>query len=88
MHTTNVTAAAEAAKQARITAKAANDAATMELKEAMAFLDTLPFPASATAFADRIGVESWMVDLLYSVLGSIAITGMAGGLIAFSAAAE
>jgi hypothetical protein len=88
MHTTNVTAAAEAVKQARADAKAANDAATMELKEATAALDALPFPASATAVADRIGVEPWVVDLFYSVLGSLAITGMAAGLIAYSAAVE
>jgi hypothetical protein len=86
MHATSVTTAAEAVKQARADAKAANDAAMGELKEAMAALDALPFPASATAVADRIGVEPWVVDLLYSMLGSLAITGLAAGLIAFSVA--
>jgi hypothetical protein len=59
-----------------------------EVRSAMAALNALPPPASATALADRIGFEPWVVDLLYSVLGSIAITGLAAALIAFSVAAE
>jgi hypothetical protein len=57
----------------------------VDLAEAQTALAGLQVPPSATPLADRLGLPAWLVDLIYSALGSMAANGLACGLIAFAA---
>ena len=54
------------------------------IAKAHAALDAAPLPASATPFADRIGVSPWIVDLIKAGFLSLGVNGLAAALIAFA----
>ena len=55
-----------------------------ELEAARVAFAALKAPASATPFADRLGVPAWALDLVVAALGSVAANGLGCGLIAFA----
>ena len=55
-----------------------------EFSVATAELAAMKVPASATPFADRVGVAPWALDLVLAALGSMACNGLAVGLISFA----
>jgi hypothetical protein len=76
----------EAAKEvaaAQADLATARDRAEGELTAARTALANLKAPQSATPLADRLGIPAWIIDLLTSVLGSIAANGLAAGLLIF-----
>lgn len=61
------------------------DSAAAGLNTAREKLAALDLPPSATPLADRSGFEAWMIDLLAAALKSLAMNGLAAGLVAFGA---
>ena len=51
---------------------------------AQAAYEALPADASATPFADRLGLPAWTLDVATAVFGSLGANGLAAGLIAFA----
>ncbi len=64
--------------------RAARERAQQEKTKAQERLAANPLPASASALADRIGVESWKIDVAKAVLLSLAINGLGMGFLAFA----
>lgn len=60
----------------------------VEIEAAKADVAANPQPASATAFADRIGWAPWALDLFMAAMLSFGSNGLAGVLIAYGAASE
>ena len=56
-----------------------------EVNAARAELAANPVPASASPFADRVGINPTSLDLLTAALGAIALNGLAACLIVFGA---
>jgi hypothetical protein len=59
-----------------------------EVEAGKADVTANPLPASATAFADRIGWAPWALDLFMAAMLSFGSNGLAGVLIAYGAASE
>ena len=57
----------------------------LEQRQARAALDNAPFPPSANALADRLGMPAWELDLIGAGLRSFACTALAFGLLFFAA---
>jgi hypothetical protein len=64
--------------------RAARVGAQQEKTKAQALLAANPLPASASALADRIGVEPWKIDIAKAILLSLTINGTAMGFLAFA----
>jgi hypothetical protein len=80
-----VDAAAIEIVQARAELSTGRIAAEGELTTARGALAVLSAPPSPTPLADRLGIPAWLLDLVHSVLGSLAANGLACGLLVFGA---
>ena len=69
---------------ARSEIDAARDGLEARLVAARAALTETKSPVSSTPMQDRTGIPQWLLDLLVSVLGSMAANGLAAGLLAFA----
>jgi hypothetical protein len=76
-------AAAEVAA-ARSEIETARNALELKLAAARAALTETKPPVSSTPMQDRTGIPQWMLDLVVSILGSMAANGLAAGLLAFA----
>lgn len=61
------------------------DSTAAGLTVAREALAAFKLPPSATPLADRSGVQAWMLDLLAAAFKSLAMNGLAAGLVAFGA---
>lgn len=64
---------------------AMRSAATEDLDGARTILAAIPAPGSATPLADRLGIESWKLDLIAASLLSLGANGLGAVLVAFAA---
>lgn len=63
----------------------ARESMQREITAARAALANAPLPGSASPLADRLGVQPWILDLIFAGLRSFACTVLAAGLLAFAA---
>jgi hypothetical protein len=80
-----VDSAAEEVTKARDAIEVDHKTAVTNLNTAKTKADGMNAPESPTPLADRLGVEPWKIDVLIAALGSIAINGLACGLMIFGA---
>jgi hypothetical protein len=74
----------EVARAREEISRAANDA-DRAIANARREFEALPKPASAAPLADRLGWQSWVLDLVVAALGSVAANGLACFLILYGA---